>query len=65
MLIRNIGVARGDKGTMPPQIFRKYSHLCFERRFSKQNNVIRLKSNILAPPNFWVGYATDTQRFAG
>jgi len=26
--------------------------LCFEKRFSKQNSVIRLKSNILAPPNF-------------
>jgi len=32
--------------------------LCFERRFSKQNSVIRLKSNILAPQNFWAGYAT-------
>jgi len=38
--------------------------LCFERRFSKQNSVIRLKSNILAhtkffaPPNFSAGYAT-------
>jgi len=26
--------------------------LCFERRFSKQNNVIRLKSSILAPKKF-------------
>jgi len=39
--------------------------LCFERRFSKKNSVIRLKSNILTPsdfsstPNFWAGYATD------
>jgi len=33
--------------------------LCFERHFSKQNSVIRLKSNILAlPPNFWAGCAT-------
>jgi len=32
--------------------------LCFERRFSKQNRVIRLKSNILPTPNFWAGYAT-------
>jgi len=37
--------------------------LCFEKRFSKQNSVIRLKSSILAPasnfrplPNFWTGY---------
>jgi len=32
--------------------------LCFESRFSEQNSVIRLKSNILALPNFWAGYAT-------
>ena len=47
-----IGVARRLKGPCPPNIFRKYSHLCFERPFSKQNSVIRLKSNILAPPKF-------------
>jgi len=34
--------------------------LCFERRFSKQINVIRRKSNILAPQNFWAGYATGS-----
>jgi len=28
--------------------------LCFERRFSKQNSVIRLKFKILAPPKFLV-----------
>jgi len=33
--------------------------LCFERRFSKEISVIRLKSNILVSPNSWVGYATD------
>jgi len=38
-------------------------------RFSKQNSVIRLKSNILAtqiflaPPNFWAGYATGWAPF--
>ena len=26
--------------------------MCFEKRFSKRNSVIRLKSNILAPPKF-------------
>jgi len=31
--------------------------LCFERRFSKQNSVIRLKSNIFAPPQSF-GLAT-------
>ena len=28
--------------------------LWFERRFSKQNSAIRLKSNILAPQIFWL-----------
>jgi len=38
--------------------------LCFERHFSKQNSVFRLKSNIFPPkffwfpPKFWAGYAT-------
>jgi len=38
--------------------------LCLETLFSKQNSVIRLKSNILAPQiflapsKFWTGYAT-------
>jgi len=35
--------------------------LCFERRFSKQNSVIRLKSNILPPQTFWAGYATEVK----
>jgi len=42
----------------PPKCLENIVILCFERRFSKQNSMIRLKSNILAPPNFWVGYAT-------
>jgi len=60
--IRTIGVARGgSKGPCPPKIFRKYIViLCFEKRFSKQNSVIRLKSNILAPQSFPAGYATDS-----
>jgi len=58
-----IGVARGIKGAMaPPKYLENIVILCFERRFSKQNSVIRLKSNILvppnSPPNFWAGYAT-------
>jgi len=39
--------------------------MCFDCLCSKQNSVIRLKSNILThpkffshPPNFWTGYAT-------
>jgi len=39
--------------------------LCFERSFSRQNSVIRLKSNILPPPNFWAGYATGAKPFWG
>jgi len=55
-----IGVARGGaKGVMLPKIFGKHRHLGFERRFSKQNSVIRLKSNILAPPKFWAHYAVN------
>jgi len=35
--------------------------LCFERRFSKQNSVIRLKSNILPPQKFlgWLRHYID------
>jgi len=39
-----IGVARGGKEAMEPPIFlENIAILCFERRFSKQNSVIRLK----------------------
>jgi len=67
---RRIHVAReGPKGPCPPKL-KKYSImfweaffiLCFERRFFKQNSVIRLKSNISPPSNFWAGYATATKR---
>jgi len=54
-----IGVASVDKGAMPPSNFWKMAILCFERRFSKQNSVIRLKSYTLPLQNFWAGYATD------
>ena len=47
----------GPRGHVPPN-FRTYSHLWFERRYHNQNSVIRLKSNILTPPNFWAGDAT-------
>jgi len=57
---KGIDVARGAKGAMPlPKCLENIAILCFERRFSKQNSVIRLKSNILALPNFWAGYATE------
>jgi len=32
-----------------PKFLENIVILCFERRFSKQNSVIRLKSNILTP----------------
>jgi len=45
---------RGAKGAMPPKKFlENIVILCFERRFSRQNSVIRLKSNIWSPKNFW------------
>jgi len=49
---------------MLPKFLENMVILCFERRFFKQNRVIRLKSNILAPlmflppQNFRAGYAT-------
>jgi len=48
---RSIGVARGANGATPT-FLDNINILCFEKRFSKQNSVIRLKSNILVPPNF-------------
>jgi len=60
-----IGVARGgQRGHAPAKLLENIVILCFERHFSKQNSVIRLKLNILAPPkflplpNFWAGYDT-------
>jgi len=43
---------------MPPQILENIVILCFEKHFSNQNSVVRLKLSILAPPKFWAGYAT-------
>jgi len=42
----------GSKGPCPPKFLEKIVILCFERRFSKQNSVIRLKSNIFGLPKF-------------
>jgi len=36
-----------------PKFLENMVILCFERRFSKQNRVIRLKSNILPPSQFF------------
>jgi len=60
-----IDVAGWDlRGYGPLKFLENIVILCFERRFSKQNSVIRLKSSILARPNFlapinfWAGYPT-------
>ena len=45
----------GPSGPCPPKFFKNIVILCFERRFSKQKSVIRLKLNSLLPPNFWAG----------
>jgi len=48
---------------MSPKFLAHIVILCFDRRYPKQNSVIRVKSNILVlpnfltPPKFWTGYA--------
>jgi len=45
---QSIGAARRGKGAMPlPKFLENIVILCFERHFSKQNSVIRLKLSIL------------------
>ena len=62
-----IGVARvGPTVPWPPKFLEHIVILCFERRYPKQNSVIRLKSNILArlPKSFYataVSYATECE----
>ena len=46
----------GERGHDTPKFLENIVILCIERRFSKQNSVIRLKSNTLAPQIF--GLAT-------
>jgi len=46
---------------VPPKFLEYLVILCFQRRYPKQNTVTCLKSNNLAPSNFWAGYATATQ----
>jgi len=46
-------LSQGDKGAMAlPKFLENIIILCFERRFSKQNSVIRLQSNIFDSPKF-------------
>ena len=45
---------RSQRGAIArPKFLENIVILCFERRFSKQISVIRVKSNILAPPKFF------------
>jgi len=54
-----------------PKFLENIVILCFERRFSKQNSVIRLKSNFLSPKNFlptskflgWLRHWADASHF--
>jgi len=57
---RSQGVKRGT----PPIFVENIVIFCFESCFSKQNSVIRLKSNILPPPNLWAGYGTAALQIA-
>jgi len=43
---------------LSPKFLENIGILCFERRFSKQNSVIRLISDILAFPKFRASYTT-------
>jgi len=45
-----------------PKFLENIVILCFERRFPKQNSVISLKSNILAPQIFGLATALDGNR---
>jgi len=58
-VVAYIGVAREAWGAMGPTNFLEdMAILSFERQYPKQNRVIRVKSNIFAPPKFlgWLRY---------
>jgi len=61
----------GAKGAMARPNVWKTVILCFGRRFSKQNSVVRLKSNISAPSKFlgwllhWLCQQTSPKRWFG
>jgi len=62
---------RSQRGPCPLKYLEHAVLLCFLRRDPKQNNVIRLKSNILAlqnsfgPPIFRTGYAAEDDMVDG
>jgi len=49
-------------GGYAPQILEKVVIFCFDRRYPQIYIVAHLKSNILAPPNFWYVKILDWQR---
>ena len=57
----SIGVAGGTKGPHTSPYFQKKKSFCALRVVfpNKIPSVIRLKSTVLPPPNFWADYATD------
>jgi len=54
----------GQRDHGPSKYLENIVIVCLEKRFSKQNSLFRLKSNVLSPPKFsalpnsWAGYAT-------
>ena len=52
---------RSQGGHGPPKFLEHTVILCFERRYCKQNGVIRLKSKHCAPPEF-LGWLRDWMR---
>jgi len=66
--VRDIGAARRAYRAIPPLKFLEHIVLlCFERRFPKENSVIRLKSNILASTKClgWQRYWSEKPRLQG
>jgi len=60
-----IGVGKGVKEAMPPKkVLENIVILCFQRGFSKQNNVIRVKSNMLLPQTFGLAAPLAPRVFA-
>jgi len=45
--------SQGGLGAIPPKFLKRTVIFCFERRYSKQNSVICLQSNIVATTNFF------------
>jgi len=55
----------GPKGPWPPKFLENIVILYFEKRFSKQNGVIRLKSNVLPTAKClgWLRHCISTDHY--